>query len=664
MSKTFTSRCYFDAGLYSEPMATSNLLFDYSKSRNKDHFCRVNRLSGVRMRHLSSTVKNLQSRVAECLDVRSEVLELSTPFYEMHPTKVALLRIIQAWLFYDTMMVHAPSFQCNEDKSITIPLVGPQVQRSHLEQILVPETHEFQIENRGKIIHQGNFDGDEFKSNFADYMDTFSLRFISYMLEKEIDFSFCCVGTYLQIIIPTEVWEESQLLRDTIIGKLGARIKTVVFQGNTGTGNQRGVRGRACAAWYPELAGSNVKAPTKSVTILSSEVTKQAMSLFKKEAEIISSSSNYPINSAVCTEIKDTKKKVSFVITTSGTSEISKVDLGDLFADPQVQSSARAERLKQSIIFPPDDYVRNTPLVADGSEGARLLSVLASERRKDNFIRLQSGDHEIDINIPRSLSINGKKKWKRKSGNGCVYVPENSACSAVLPLDRSEELFACCANTLEFRGGACKVEGITLLPPGRLFCCLALLSFGINPRTCSPIMSLPSLSDDDDDGEKKDNGADSTVEDALSWTRFNTGIEHSADEWRVKEALRFHTSCMKLDETLECQPDKIRSLCAFFDGVVGPMTVWEGYDMSLIDVNASRRRKPKVQKRGVSKKGRKKGGSKQSQATLSTERQLDPNTTFVCPGCNEVFPGVDVCKDHMESCCFGLVRGQDPITYV
>ncbi len=615
------------------------------------------------MRHLSSTVKNLQSRVAECLDVRSEVLEMSTPFYKMHPTKIALLRIIQTWLFYDTMIWYLPSFQCNQDKSITIPLDGPQVQRSHLEQILVPETHDFHIENRGKIIHQGNFDGDELRSNFGEYMETFSLRFISYMLEKEVDFSFCCVGTYLQIITPTEVWEKSQLLRDTIIGMLGARIKTVLFQGNAGTGNQRGVRGRACGAWYPgESGGSNVKAPTKSVTILSSEVTKQAMSLFKKEAEIISSSNNYPINSVVCTEIKETKKNVSFVITSFGASEISKLDLGDLFADPQVQATARAERLKQSIIFAPDDHVRNSPLVADGSEGARLLSVLASERRKDNFIRLQSGDHEIDINIPRTLSINGKKKWKRKYGNGTVYVPCNSVCSAVLPLERSKEIFACCANTLELRGGACKVEGITLLPPGRMFCCLALLSFGINPRTSSPIMSLPSLSDDDDDGdEKKENGADDTVEDALSWTRFNTKIE-DLDEWRVKEALRFHTDCMTLGETLECQPDKIQSLCAFFDGVNGPMTVWEGYDVSLIDVNASLRRKPKIQKRSVSKKGQKKGGRKQSQTThVENGEHLDSNATFVCPGCNEVFPGVDVCKEHMKSCCFGLVRDQDPI---
>ncbi len=616
------------------------------------------------MRHLSSTVTSLRSRVAERLDIRSEVLEMNTPFYEMHPTKVAILRIIQVWLFYDTMMVQIPSFPCNQDKSITIPLEGPPIQRSHLEQILDPEKHVFQIENRGKIVQQGNFDESDFKSSFDDFMATFRIRFISYMLEKEVDLSFYCVGSFLNIVVPTDIWESSQLLRDTIIGMLGSKIQTVFFQGNTGTGNQRGARGRACGAWYPGAGRSDTNVPTKSITILSSEVTKQDMSLFKKEAEIICSNGNYLIKSVVCTEVKETKKKVSFVITSFGDChEITKIDLCDIFADPQVQSTARTERLKQSITFAPtgdkstfDDDDSNCPLIADGPEGARLLSVLASERRKDNFIRLCDGDYEIDINIPRTLSINGKKGWKRKGGKGTIYVLENSVCSALLPVDRSKELFACCANTLDLRGGACKVEGVTLIPPGRLFCGLALLSFGINPRTSSPIMLLPDFDD-----EKKDRMLDNAVQDALSWTRFSNGIE-SSDEWRVKEALRFHIGCMELSETLECQPDKIQSLCAFFDGVNGyQMTVWEGFDVSLTDVNASIRRKPNKQKR---KKRQKKGDNGQSHPTHSlteTGDHHDSNTTFLCPGCNDVFPAVKLCKNHMLSCCFGLVKEMKPL---
>ena len=611
------------------------------------------------MRHLASTVKSLRSRVAERLDVRSEVLEMSAPFYEMHSTKIALLRIIQIWLFYDTMMVQIPSFPCNQDKSVTIPLVGPPIQHSHLEQILDPETHDFQIENHGKIVQQGNFDASD--SSFDDYMATFRLRFISYMLEKRVDLSFNCVGTSLNILVPTDVWESSQLLRDTIIGMLAPKIETIVFQGNTGAGNQRGVRGRACGAWYPESVRSG-DLPTKSITIISSEISKQDLSLFKKEAEIISSNGNYSIKSVVYTEIKETKKKVSFVITAFGDChEIAKIDLCDIFADPHVQSTARTERLQQSITFAlDDDDASNSPLITDGPEGARLLSVLASERRRDNFIRLCDGDHDIDINIPRSLSINGKKGWKRKNG-GTIYVLENSVCSAVLPIDKSKELFACCTNTLDLRGGACKVEGVTLIPPGRMFCCLALLSFGINPRTSSPIISLSGFNDGD---EKKDSGIDNTtVQDALSWIRFSNGNEH-LDDWRVKEALRFHMGCMELGETLEVQPEKIETLCAFFDGVNGhQMTIWEGFDVSLSDVNASLRRKPKVQKkRGVPEKGKKKG-RKKGQAKCSTEtgEHHESNTTFLCPGCNDAFPAVGLCKDHMQSCCFGLVRDQDPI---
>jgi hypothetical protein len=582
---------------------------------------------------------------------------MSSPFYDLHPTKVAICRIIQVWLFHDTLMVQTPSFPCNKDKSVTVSLDGPQVQRSHLEQILDPETHAFKLANRGRIVQQGHFDGSEFKSNQKDYMETFTLRFISYMLEKEVDLSFCCVdGSFLNVIVPTDVWQRSQLLRDTIIGMLGAKMKTVVFQGNTGSGNQRGVRGRACGAWYPEAAGSNGHIPTKkSVAILMSKVTNQALSLFKKEAEIMSSNSNYSIKSIICTEIKETKKKVSFVITSLGDCcEISKIDLVDLFADT-VQSTAWLDRLKQSIIFAPDDNIRNNSLIADGPEGARLLSVLASERRKDNFIRLQNKDDEIDINIPRTLSINnGNKRWKRKGGNGTVYVPVNSVCSAVLPLDEKKEIFACCANTLELRGGACKVEGVTLLPPGRLFCSLALLSFGINPQTCSTL----NLSDND---EKTDDGLGKIVQDALSWTRFKNRIEHS-DEWRVKEAIEFNMGCLELGETLESRPDKIQSLCAFFDGVNGPMDVWEGYDTSLEEMNASLRRKSKVQQRGIPKQ-EKKGSSGQPRSTNSSETRYHhgSNTTFICPGCNDAFSAIEACKNHMQSCCFGLVRNQDPL---
>jgi hypothetical protein len=303
------------------------------------------------------------------------------------------------------------------------------------------------------------------------------------------------------------------------------------------------------------------------------------------------------VRSAIIIEIKkEIKNKLPFTIISFGEChEIGKIDMCDLFAS-NAQATSLKERMKQIVTFA---YNSNddSPLIEDAPEGARLLSVLASERRRDNFIRLSSGEYEIDINIPRNLSINGKGGWKRKDGNGKIYVIENSVCSAVLPLDTSKEVFGCAANTLDLRGGACKVEGVTLCPPGRLFCGLALLSFGINPRTSSAIF----VNDEDSIEEKKDGIVENIIQDALSWIRFKDGLEDS-DEWRVREALRFHMHCMEqLDETLECRPDEIRSLCALFDGVGGNhMGLWEGYDlMSLSLTEASASRRPKYKKRVV-----------------------------------------------------------------
>lgn len=622
------------------------------------------------MHHLSTTVKSLRGRVAERLDVRSEALEMDSPFCSMHPTKITLLRIIQVWLFHDTMLVKVPSISFNKDKSISIPLQGKTIQHSDLEQILDPKTHIFHIENCGKIVQQGSFDASDFKSSVDNYMATFRIRFISYILEKEVDLSFYCVGTSLQIYVLTDIWGRCQLLRDTIIGMMGAKIETVVFQGNTGAGNQRGVRGRACGAWYPESGKHDSNVSTKSITILARTVTKQDLSLFKKTADIISSNKNFSIRSVICNEIKETKTKVSFIITSFGEChEVSKIDLCDIFADPHVQSTASTERLNQTVTFAhmsdnstdEVDGDKSCPLIEDGPEGARLLSVLASERRRDNFIRLcngGNGEQEIDINIPRSFSINGKKGWKRKDGNGVVYAPVNSVCSAVLPIDGSKELFACCSNTLDLRGGACRVDGITLCPPGRLFCGLALLSFGINPSTSSPVSFHDSNNDflsEESKEERKDGGLDNIIQEALDWIRFRNNLEQS-DEWRVKEALRFHMSCIDLGETLACQSDRIRSLCAIFDGVNGNQTTtWEGFDMSLTEASASQT--PNGGKSLASKGGKKHN----TQSSIKMGDQCDSNTTFICPGCYDIFNCVDVWNEHKLSCCFGLVRGLEPI---
>jgi len=341
------------------------------------------------------------------------------------------------------------------------------------------------------------------------------------------------------------------------------------------------------------------------------------------------------------------------------------------------------------------------------------------------------------VNLSRSLSINGSNRWTRLGSGGKCYVAENSVPCAVIPTNKKLEIFGCCANTLELRGNACRVEGITLLPQGRWFVGIALLAFGINPKTMDLIDSskidqyinneeqndeekkddysynppaLPSsLQPLKKDEEKKDdynidppplpssllppplpsslqppplpphssssilpppsgssilpsfgggsilpplvpssnghlgsvlppplptfsggssilppssgksnkkNTDKNTFEDVWNWIKekdkFSLG--QSPDKYRIKEALKFHSSCMELGEELKVQPESIKALCKLFDGLDGKtMTVWDGYDTSLREANASMRSKPTQKPKTIttySKSNVEKGGSK------------------------------------------------------
>ena len=594
ISKTFTSRCYFDAGSMSEPMGISNLLSSYSACQNRNNFIWKHRLSGTRMKHLYGTVQSLKQRVAECLGVKVDVLHVEEPPLTMHPAKMNILRILHVWLFHDTMIVHNTSKSKIEclDGGLNIELDGSPITREHLLQILDEERHQFQLRSCGKISQQVRFDPKETLSKESDrYFDAFDIRFASYTLEKEISLSYYSSttnsGSLLKIFIPASVWEgeQGQDLRDAIIGRVsGSIIVEKAFLGSIGSGNQRGIRGRPCGAWHPASIDSILSAddtlPQRRVFVITcphSKANRKEIQLII-DIEIAKSDS---VKNAFCCTINQSKKRVLASIECTGECQkVSDTDLGDLFAAHVQMANLSKSAMRQRVFFPSKvDEVQNdkSALLTDAPEGARLMTVLASERRKDNFIRFSNDDESfVDVNVPKKFSIN-TNKWKRKSGGGMVFVPENCVPAAIIPnrsspsvssslpsvlpppilppVDQGLEVFACCANTLDLRGGACRVDGISLMPPGRLFTGLALLCFGFHPRTGLPV-------DSDDDftvEEKKEGDVDSILREATDWIFEKEGISVALEEdWRVLEALNFHKSCMELGELLECQPEKIQ----------------------------------------------------------------------------------------------------------
>ena len=588
VSKTFVSRCHFDAGLFSEPMAISNLLHAYSSCKDKKQFCWKHKVVASRMGHLHGTIESLKRRVAERLGVSPQALEIESPPYQ-NETKLNILRILQCWMFYDTMIVQSPSKSSIKavGGAVSIKLDGPPISRHHLAQILDEDRHPYELSSEGKSSMQGTF-----QLVFSDleeralYLSSFEIRFVSLMLENQIDLSFYVIGNSLTIFVSSDVWEKpGSKLRDYIIRNIAVRITEVSYLQNSIGGNQRGRRGRACGLWHPstrdELLASD---GSKRVVCLSSLAKKKEIKGFK---QIMDKDISTMIDSSLKIGITEEKTRTSFSVTTSGQCrQISQIDLCDLFVAPDLVVNAGESTCRQVLKFlrfqsdvRKDAPRHSRPLIKDAPEGARVMSVLASERRRTTFIRFSDGDNDqfTDVNLPKNFTINGSK-WKRKNG-GMVFVPENCVPAAVILTDDNVELFGCCANTLELRGGACRVEGITLLPQGRLFVGLALLAFGVNPKTGSLIDT--SEINDYIEEEKKDPGSglqsSSTVDEVWRWIKERDKFSLDQPErWRVIEALNFHADCMQLGETLECQPDKIRALCALFDGVDGTtMTAWD-----------------------------------------------------------------------------------------
>ena len=248
------------------------------------------------------------------------------------------------------------------------------------------------------------------------------------------------------------------------------------------------------------------------------------------------------------------------------------------------------------------------------------------------------------------------------------FVPENNVPIACLPTNSSLELFACCANTLELRGGACRVEGITMLPAGRMFVGLALLSFGVNPLTGGVISSRAI---DEYTEEKKEGGEmNPLVRESLWWIYEKGNVPSDQQEqWRIEAAIDFHASCMSLGETLQCQPDKIRAMCAFFDGVGGPMTLWDGYEVSLHTASASLRSKKSVKKadrqrdlqltavdEGPSGATSQKASDSDillltPQSTIAKKKKKPGKTVFTCDNCTATFSKRKALRKHRETCC-------------
>lgn len=590
-AKTYVSRCHFDAMLFSEPLATMNMLWEFERVSNKQAWCWKNGIAFARVRRLASTCQNLRTRVADHSRIPQEKLRMLQPPTFMPHAKLTVLRIIQVWVFHETLIeCHPKKFSKGIDgKNFTLELrrQSGQIKEFHLNQVLTPERHTYRLHSNAEIHQNGHFTPvDDLALENRSFFSAFEDRIFSFGVEKEFNLIWFMDENNLTVFV-----DETVVSRDdfkTILEKLEDRLDSTYVEPVGNDGIRRGRKERPCGLWKKKSA-ENFHAGSKGFRLfayiakLPSKNKTKSLN-FQLDDYLRCSSS---LKGLSCEFLAKPLKKPErpFKLVCRGNVEVVKEqDLKDLFATPYVVSISKAKNDKQTVVFS-DVHAKtlaieqsslegpsswNRPLLHCIPEGIRLLSVLASSRRREHIVRFdslpeneekKSQDEEDAIDIypePSQTKISGR--WTRFNSGTPVYVAENSVPATALPFNGCSILYAVCANTLEVRGGGLKAEGLTLLPPGRLFLLLCRLSFGLF---------------------QTDSAEDNFVEKCLGWVLSDLEENDKASsprdrerlllDWteRVEKALHYNKIAASIGEALCCLPENVRLLLAIFEGVDG-----------------------------------------------------------------------------------------------
>ena len=564
-------------------------------------------MQATRLRRLSSTCKNLRQRVADFFKVDEAVVRLKQPPTLLPHAMITILRCIQAWVFNETII------ECNPAKFLSgispdgmeVKLKSPSdhVTSDLLNEILDPDRHQFRLEGLIEIVQEGNF---SYQGDFSvkDAANLLQQRFISYAAEKGLQVVMFwdkdTVVAYISDDVALEKIsaETMKVLRTTLAESVVVAIRA--------TGKRRGVGERSCGLWVIEEEKSETPGEYKPFNVFRSKPSNRPKKMSALVSKLMGNIRAATSVKGLLCDFSGSKKKDSsanaFRLTTLNVKEaVSDRDLKDLLSALHVDVARQHEKAgKQTLFFPhvqssplgsgtrssPHGYLTyagsswERPLLECIPEGARLLSILASSRRREHVVILNpkavSEGEDDDDNESETFELYPdvdqtkiSSRWKRFNCGSTVYIQENSVPGSALPRKENQILICCAANTLEIKGGAVKAEGLTLLPPGRLFFLLTRLTFGLF--------------------DKENLTSGTLIDKCTQWLqRTEENVDQNLQR-RLQMAIEFHEAAKALGEELTCFPEMIRRLVAVFDGIDGYQAgVWDVASNPFTKANLSR----------------------------------------------------------------------------
>ena len=572
-----------------------------------------------------TTAQNLRKRVAAFVGIQEDLLNVSKPPSSMSHGMITTLRIIQVWVFHETMIELDPSkFQkkmSEEGLHISLQPKSDQIEVDHLNQVLVKDRHPHALESSTEILQKGSFEyfpKQETLSAGAEFAKRLETHLISYCTEKGADGAWIAFSDSLMIYYRNDSPVEVDFL-EIAIGAIRSEETILIARPFTGKA-RRGIGERACGLREVGEAGSLPKGNSEVAVFLKfhtqgslkkkkvNDVTQRLKQIAKScPGKLVSFKFPFSISSLEAHQV------VKFEANSFGsTSPIAEIDLRDMLG-PSLQT-APVKKLfgAQKIFFPhtksvpfsnarnntmmPEEFVRKEygsswerPLMDCMPEGARLLSVLGTLRRKDEIkLRAESkeGDtakrkdnstqqgeaeeNELEICLEKGYNI--AFRWNRFDSNDSVIVDANSVPASAIPAYGSGKMYCVCANTLELRNGALRAEGLTLLPLGKEFLLLSRITFGLFQESLVEDGSIAAFS--------------------VAWAKCAKPRRQMLSE-RVMLAVDFHLSSVELGESLECFPQKVSELLAIFDDIDGYASrPWDTLDINpFIPHNLNRHQK-------------------------------------------------------------------------
>ena len=423
-------------------------------------------VSYPRLSRLASTRDNLRVRVANCLGKTESTLCLKSPPRDMCDSKLNCIRVMKSWLFNDGVVKLRQSNLDVKDGSYIVQVKGDKIQESHLNQIFEKDRHSFTLGGQGYTIYNGKFKPVEIDGEIPALKPLeFEERLLSFSMDKSCSVIVCKIASIIHVYI-------SGGQQKSVMRLLGSSF-TLEGTVNCGDQNRSSNQADVDISFAKYSSVTKLKRAKQELKNLR-ESLRQYSSALKENVFIIdiAKGDGGPFN--------------IYSFLSSKSFEVRKLDLVKLLRTPDatLQKSNNSSS-RQVVIFSEEqiDATVSPYITQNLPEEARILHAIASGRYNNTVIRFQ---HEVDNQLEEDaayLEVNlGSKtirnKWIWTETNEPALLDFDSIPATTAP--QCYDMYACCGNILELKGGRVRAEGMTILPGGDAFLSLSRRCFGID----------------------------------------------------------------------------------------------------------------------------------------------------------------------------------------